>query len=656
MAADKNLPFRQVHLDFHTSECIKGIGERFSKENFINALKAGCVNSITLFSKCHHGWSYHPTKVNEMHPNLHFDLLKAQMEACREAGIRVQVYISAGVDEKEAVRHKDWVFKERKDSAVEFKEPWFHLLCFNTPYLDLLCLQIKEALENYRPDGLFLDISNIEPCRCGKCLSDMASEGLDPDKESDFYAFQEKVYKNYAKRVKETAESVIPGIPIFHNAGHILRGRRDLIELSSHLELESLPTGQWGYDHFPISASYVKTLGKQFLGMTGKFHTIWGEFGGFKHKNALIYETALSLSFGGKCSIGDQLHPNGEMDENTYRLIGAAYGEVEKVEQYCKDITPVADIGLLSSESSYSNVYSYNNAQGIPDNGAAKILFEGNFLFDIIDGFSDFGKYRVIILPDMYKLNTDTEKKLVKFVCSGGKILASGTSCLNGKNGFAVDLGIKYLGQCGFTPSYMKPCYYIKDSGDSPLIMYSQAHKIENINAQVIVERQMPYAKREGRVFSSHQHFPSSLVSDGPGITINGNGAYIGWNIFEDYYKTGELHMKNVVLDILDRITGKKTLSCNMPTQGIVTLNRQPEKNRYVLHALFAQLIKRGNIQVIEDNIPLFNINFTLNIPEKAKRIYKAPQNEAIPFTSQNGAVSFTLDRIDIKQLIVIEY
>ena len=67
---------RQVHLDFHTSELVPG-GKNFSKKQFQDALKAGHVDSITVFSKCHHGWSYHPTEVNEIHPELDFDLLGA---------------------------------------------------------------------------------------------------------------------------------------------------------------------------------------------------------------------------------------------------------------------------------------------------------------------------------------------------------------------------------------------------------------------------------------------------------------------------------------------------------------------------------------------------------------------------------------------------
>lgn len=58
----KSLASRQVHLDFHTSEWLPDVGKRFNKENFQQALRMGNVNSITIFAKCHHSWSYYPTK------------------------------------------------------------------------------------------------------------------------------------------------------------------------------------------------------------------------------------------------------------------------------------------------------------------------------------------------------------------------------------------------------------------------------------------------------------------------------------------------------------------------------------------------------------------------------------------------------------------
>ena len=141
------LPYRQVHLDFHTSEDIHGIGSRFSKENFIEALQVGHINSITVFSKCHHGWAYHPTKVNRQHPNLNFDLLGAQLDACREAGVRAEVYLSAGLDEKYAREHTECLRTNRDGGRGNFLRPGYHRLCFGTPYLELLCAEVEEGLQ-----------------------------------------------------------------------------------------------------------------------------------------------------------------------------------------------------------------------------------------------------------------------------------------------------------------------------------------------------------------------------------------------------------------------------------------------------------------------------------------------------------------------------
>ena len=75
-------PYRQVHLDFHTApECT--VGNRFDPEVFAQTVKEARIESLTVFSKCHHGYSYYPTTLGTMHPGLQFDLLGQQIEALR---------------------------------------------------------------------------------------------------------------------------------------------------------------------------------------------------------------------------------------------------------------------------------------------------------------------------------------------------------------------------------------------------------------------------------------------------------------------------------------------------------------------------------------------------------------------------------------------
>ena len=75
---------------------------------------------------------------------------------------------------------------------------------------------------------------------------------------------------------------------------------------------------------FPLSARYIDPLGIPFLGMTGKFHTHWGEVGGYKHPQALIYEVGAMLAQGARVSIGDHLHPSGQLETSTLRLVDAS--------------------------------------------------------------------------------------------------------------------------------------------------------------------------------------------------------------------------------------------------------------------------------------------------------------------------------------------
>lgn len=656
--------FRQVHLDFHTSEAIPGIGADFSKEQFQAMLKEGHVDSITVFSKCHHGWAYHPSDANEQHPGLGFDLLGAMIEAAHEIGVNTPVYLSAGLDEKLARRRPDWLIRDPEEKtqwAKDFMSPGYHEFCFNTPYLDILLSQIREVVERYDADGIFLDIVGVRKCYCQHCVASLRQAGKDPRDLEAVIALGEQTYANYTRRVRETIDSVKPGLPVFHNSGHVRHGRRDLARMNSHLELESLPTGGWGYDHFPLSARYVQTVGMEYLGMTGKFHQAWGEFGGFKHPNALRYETALSLALGAKCSIGDQLHPSGFMDPATYSLIGAGYSEVEAKEAWCDHVTSVADIALLSMESVSERLWGRlaksEDRCSTSDAGAARILTEGHYLFDIVDTDDDFSKYKVMVLPDGVLLDPELKEKLEEYLRQGGKLLATGRSGLNvAADAFAIDLGVRYEGVNPFKPDYFHPGFEPGALKPASFVMYSQGQRIGLTDGgQALGRREDPYFNRDAFHFCSHQHTPSSLNDGGPGMVESGNGIYIAWNVFGDYADNGHLILKEAVLYALGRLLPKPTLSTTLPAQGITTVQHQQAEGRYVNHLLFASPVKKGRVEVIEDLLPVRDITVTLRLPQPVKRVYLAPQGTDLSYTQADGGITYTLPELLCHQMVVVD-
>ncbi len=671
-----SLRFRQVHLDFHTSPKIFKIGSAFDKRTWQERLKLAHIDSITCFATCHHGWSYYDTAVGQRHPNLSFDLLRAQFDACKEIDVNVPIYLTAGINNWAAYNHPEWRevdFEGRYTSWGKSPvEAGFHTLCFNTPYLDLLCEQIREVVRLFPDcDGIFLDIIRQSPCVCRWCLDGMAEASLKAEIAADRMAWSKRVLLEYYRRTTEAARSGRPDMPIMHNSGHVSVGERNLLKYFSHLELESLPTGGWGYDHFPMSAAFARTTGHDFLGMTGKFHTSWGEFGGYKHPNALRYECAAMIANGAKCSVGDQLHPLGELDETTCRIIGEAYREVEQKEPWCVNAAHVSDIGLLASAA----VTKREQKENPVDTGAGRLLLESHFLFDVLDLDSDFSKYKLLILPDDIRLDESLAARLNQYLAQGGKLLLSGQSGLNKDgDGFALDIGANDLGEHEFNPSYLCALpQYRADFLGSPLVMYKNARKLELTSGSPLGEIQPPYFNRHFRHFCSHQHAPNNPDGERfPAGVITENIAYISYPIFTIYCAYGAVAYREFVARVIRQLlAGNITIESNLPASARLFVTRQESAKRFIVHLLFATPSLRGcspemagpgvtgwmkPIEVIEDLLPLHDTTFSIRTKEKITCVRLEPQGEEIPFAITEDAVQVTVDTFSCHQLVVLSY
>lgn len=666
----KALRFRQVHLDFHTSPDIEQIGAAFDKKAWQETLQKASVDSITCFSKCHHGLTYHPTKVGVQHPHLSFDLLRAQMDACHEIDVRVPIYLSAGVDNTITRTHPEWREIDAQGRLAGWNtsplEPGFHKLCFNTPYIDYLCRQIEEAVTLFpEADGVFLDIIFQGQCCCNWCMAAMAKNGLDPANEEDLKKSAQLAIERYFKATTAACKTRDADMPVFHNSGHVARDKRELLQYQSHLELESLPTGGWGYDHFPESASYAAHLGLDYLGMTGKFQLSWGEFGGFKHPNALRYECASMIAMGAKCSIGDQLHPNGQLDLSTYASIGAAYTEVAAKELWCKDTVAIEDIAILSSEA--ENGRHDNNS--FADTGASRLLLEGHHLFALIDRQVDFQQYKLLILPDNIAIDEALKTQIDAYLANGGKLLITGRSGLRKSgDGFAFDLGANYFGESPFAPDYILPaCDYRPAFIQSPILMYAGSQQIKVTEGESLGEVFAPYFNRTYQHFCSHRNTPYRPEPSGFDAGVrHGNIAYLAHTIFTIYRSFGAVVHKEYVLRVIQSLLGEqRSITCNLPSTARLTLRHQPQQKRHIAHVFYANKATRGGksdlfgetsapVEVIEELDPLHHIKLALRLGTKISRVTLEPQGQPIAHTLRDGRVEIELDSFTCHQMIVL--
>ncbi len=677
----QTLRFRQIHLDFHTSEAIPGIGECFDKRAYQETLKRAAVNSVTTFATCHHGWSYYDTKIGKRHPGLAFDLLRAQFEACKEIGINVPIYLTAGVHNLAAEEHPEWRELDPEGRLAGWANsnltPGFKTLSFHSPYLDYLCKQVREVVELFpEADGIFLDIINQAEDCSQWALTYMQSQGLDPLKREDRLQSRFDALMKYYQRVTETVRSINADMPIFHNSGHVTPGFRDILPFFSHLELESLPTGGWGYDHFPLSAKYVHRLDMEYLGMTGKFHSTWGEFGGYKHPNALRYECCAMLAYGARCSIGDQLHPIGELDSSTYEIIGEAYREIAQKEDFAVEARNVADVALLSSASVRGGeLFRDPQRESASDTGAVRVLLEGHFLFDVIDPQMDFADYKMLVLPDDVVVGPELEAQLRAYLAAGGKLFLSQNSGVDPERGMLFDVGGDVGELSEFLPDYVKPDEALRpDIVSSPIVMYGKSRRLTVTDGESLGDVHDSYFNRTWEHFCSHQHAPARPEPSGFASGVHkSNVLYLAHPVFSIYRGFGQVALRQYLAKALRGLlaSDERLELSNFPSTARVTLMHQPKEKRYVLHLLHAHTINRGgeaelhggnvsgrqkSYEVIEELLPISDIGITLKLTEKVKSVRLEPEGLELEYSVLKGKLKFNVSRIFHHQMIGVYY
>ena len=279
----------------------------------------------------------------------------------------------------------------------------------------------------------------------------------------------------------------------------------------THFEIESLPSGFWGYYHFPRMARLQSHWGKFWLGMTGRFQKMWGDFGGIKPQAALEFECFRAQALGGGNSIGDQLPPRGTLDPAAYELIGTVYEQCAQAEAFYKDSRALSQLAILSA--SYPGLDGPTT--GKSEEGAVQMCEESHYDAAVCDSLSDLTKFNLVILPDTTVIIPELKEKLAAFYKDGGTLILSYRSGFDANGEWALDfLPLKFFGEVDKFPTYWRaredfdPAMHRTDR-----VFYQQGmNVVAGERTRVLVDRVLPYFKRTDVTFSSHFQTPPWLA------------------------------------------------------------------------------------------------------------------------------------------------
>ena len=665
--------FRQIHLDFHTSPEIPDVGRDFDADVFGDTLAEARVNWVTLFGKCHHGMSYYPTKAGVMHPSLKFDLLGAQIEACKRRGIATPVYLSVRVDQHMGLTRPDLICRledGRLWGPSAHQASWYQVCLNNKEYIDYLAAQTEEVLSSYDADGIFYDMCYYPPdpgCFCEKCLARLEKSGHSRDDAPAHRRQTWDIMREYTTRLAKLCRQLRPNATTFFNARITPNVHREL-DVLTQLEIESLTTGGWGYLFFPTWSRLVRTYPRPVQGMTARFHKSWADFGGLKTVPQLDYEAATITAAGGVVNIGDQLHPRGTLDKGAYQVIGEVFRRVEALEPYCLGATPLADIAVLLLPEALSGDPLHSSgmniaAVGHPFEGAAATLaaLKQQWNGETPDR-DNLARYKLVIIPDGGVLEDDMRAKLEAFRAGGGAVLFSHEATLTGGAFTLPNSPIEYLGACPYTPSYMKLGGVLgAGEPDTEFVNYQPGSYVRPVSgAKALGEVWQPYFNRTPGHFSSHAQTPVDKPTGHPVAVLSADRktAYVYAALFRGYREDGFYLYKNIAGRLLDILLPDPLIrpGANVPAAMEIAVLHQEAERRMVVHLVNFQPQRRTAAnEFIEDAVPLRDVSFALRTEAAPARVFLAPSGEEVPFRQEGRYCHIIVPAVSIAQTVVFE-
>jgi hypothetical protein len=707
IAAWRPGPMRKVHIEYHTSKHVSRLAERFDADEFADQLVRAHVTGATVFAKDMYGYSYYPSKVGPTHPKLTFDLLGAQVVALRKRKISVLAYYMTTWNPELADRHPEWLVvhepgaksrprvedvsadqkafkggitpeiarrdknqgasKSQVEASPEDKAYRAYLWKFcegQEGFVQGELDHIREIVSQYELDALWIDGDGPSTCYCDECVRQLRAKGLDPFNSG--VQHEHKVGLNYSflKRIHDLVKEVRPGCLVCpqNQGSYGFAKRAPLVDYTDH---EALFTDaqHYGYHYFGAMIRYARGFGVPIYGLTVCFKDFWADFGGLKLPAQLHTELAEYVSQGARCDIGDQVHPNGQLDPAVYHVIGKVYGQLGRLEPFLEEAVPVTEAALLSSGGDLGMPCSEMNY------GWVKLLTECRVQFDIVErGTRWEDRYGLVVLPEEFWVDQALADRLHAFIAKGGSVIATHRSGLlaNSEKSWLERYGFEYAGMSPFAPAYLvTPENFIEDLPPYAYALYEGASQWRiSSPGSTIATLGEPLYQRTPEHYMSHQQAPFDHATSYAALARSGRVGLVSFPLGRGYYQQGFWIYREAFRKLLDAVRPMPLIQTDAHLSTALSLTHQaakPEagrKERYLVHIINYSPVRKTpkHTDFYEDPIPLRDVTVRLNVALKNPTARTLYADDKIPVRrAAGGGAEVLVPRVNIHEMICFE-
>lgn len=531
---------RKIHLDFHTGAFVQGVGKDFDAEIFADTLVKAHVNSITVFAKDMHGYAYYDTRVGTRHPGLSFDLLGAQVAACKRRGLKVMAYYSVGFDSLYATTQRGKLDVHK--NFVRLVPQGAYLQTYVYPML-------QEIVRTYDVDGVFIDFSEHVP---------------------------------FFEEARHKLKAMDPGIVVAFNQQWEKPSR--VLAGLDNVEIESWEHAQNLYRYTYLSR-YLRNIVPQPV-MATRFWSTWGDFGGLADEALLMYAAAEGTAAGSGMLIGDQLHPYGRLDEAVYKRVGSTFAAVQALEPYIRGVEPANDVALI---------------HGVPQ--AVPLLTDGGFAFDVVDADASLGKYGAVFVADPSSVPATSLDALATYANSGGHVFVSGpmdAKTATWPQLLGVELRNDALSFARIPPGWPRTPAFDHYSR-VPATLVQTLPGTESL-VPLVLPMGANGPHKVSHLYNAPEKEASQYSAVTTRKLGKGDVTYMAYPVFAAYAQHGYTPARQMVQDLFEKIVPSASRRIAATGKNNVELTVTATRKRFVVHAVAASQSRRATSVAFPEN------------------------------------------------------
>ena len=660
--------FSRILVDNHISDEDPANMNHFSADNYAKMMKLAGMEASMVYACDHNGNCYYPAKTGHMHAGLNGkDIFGETVRELRRRNILPIAYYTV-IYHNDSARQLPHACL--RDANGNMRNGRYQFTCPNNPDAREFFQEQLAQILTYDVAGVFIDMTYWpKVCQCESCKKlfgkpiPQTIDWNDPEWVT-FQRFRERSLADFAHSLTDFCKNLRADITVTHQFSPVLHGWRH--GSSSALAAACDYTSGDFYGGklqqrlgAKVFAAYSRHLPYEF--MTSRCCNLQ-DHTSTKSGDELFIHALTTLANGGAFFFIDAINPDGTLEKNFYTGLGQIVARLEPYKNFIARHRPRldAEVALYFSiasgaDENFNGVHlkNYDDSRTNMDmprhchldevSGTAEILTGLHVPYQIVtDSTTDLAKFKVIIINNARFMSGEECRRLREFVRAGGTLIATGKTSLSDLSGnttgnFALAdvFGVRYSGKDSGRICYLRDqTNTISANIPAPLVMAETAEVRARIN--------MPdYPCNDPDHYASiHSNPPGKKDSDFAGVTFNRYGKGKVLYIAAGFLMRRQYSQKMYGIRLLKELLPKfVTSSRNLPDSAEITRLRSGSGDTMLMTVV--------NYQAELPNIPLHDVEISVNAGFIPSAIRRASDGKDCPFTIQGNCICLPIPRLE---------